>query len=380
VAIHVCEECGQSYDGPGVCRLEGGRLAPWGEDPLVGQTVGHYRITKLLGAGGMGRVYRAVQPNIGSRVAIKVLTTAAAQDGDLVDRFFAEARAVNLINHENLVNIIDLAHLPDGRPYIVMEYLDGAPLSTTMKTKGPQLPLGGVVKLIVEVLDALGAAHQRGIVHRDLKPDNIFVTQTGRPEVLDFGIAKLDPRLEGRSDPRTRLGAILGTPQYMSPEQARGMPIDARSDLYSLGLILYESITGVPPFVSESALELMHLHVEAAPRPPRQLRRDLPAALESAILRALAKDPAQRFGSAQEMAMALLQAAQSLPAASWVSLGSAASAMSGVGPPSARLATSSLPRHLTAATQPQKRLILILAAMIIVAAIAAVAVVLAVRR
>src|SRR5204862_6021923 len=181
--MFVCPECGPATDQDGHCPAAGTRLTPTGDDALIGQTLGPYRVARLLGVGGMGRVYKGVHPQIGSRVAIKVLSYECAQRQDLVERFFAEARAVNLIRHESIVNVLDLAMLPDGRPYIIMEYLDGAPLASivehAVQTRTP-LPLGGLARLAVEVLDALSAAHGKGIVHRDLKPDNIFVTPSGR--------------------------------------------------------------------------------------------------------------------------------------------------------------------------------------------------------
>src|SRR6185503_12271524 len=192
--MFVCAECGASQPIQGHCIADGSPLYPIGEDLLLGQTIGAYRIARLLGVGGMGRVYKGVHPQIGSRVAIKVLSRECSDRRDLVDRFFSEAKAVNLIRHESIVNVLDLATLPDGRPYIVMEYLDGAPLASIIdqaQRSGAPLPLGGLARLIAEVLDALGAAHGKGIVHRDLKPDNIYVTPAGRPKVLDFGIAKL---------------------------------------------------------------------------------------------------------------------------------------------------------------------------------------------
>jgi hypothetical protein len=275
-----------------------------------------------------------VHPSIGSRVGVKVLASELARDRDLVERFFSEARAVNLIQHENLVNVLDLAFLPDGRPYIVMEYLDGAALAGIIGKRG-QLPLGTLARLMSEVLDAVGAAHQKNIVHRDLKPDNIFVTPTGRPEVLDFGIAKLHGGAEGGS--QTRAGTILGTPAYMSPEQAQGLPVDARSDLYSIGVILYEAVTGKPPFLSDALFDLLRMHVSQPPVPPRTLRPELPRPLEAVILRALEKDPARRHQSAGEMAQALLHAAEGLPPAQWAPLQATSSIAAVGGPASARM-------------------------------------------
>jgi serine/threonine protein kinase len=307
---------------------DGWALVAVGEDVLIGTTIGAYRVARLLGVGGMGRVYKGVHPQIGSRVAIKVLSRECSDRKDLVERFFAEARAVNLIRHESIVNVLDLASLPDGRPYIIMEYLDGAPLAAAIEhalQTGP-LPLGSVVRLAVEALDALGAAHGKGIVHRDLKPDNLFVTPSGRPKILDFGIAKLLPELGGSY---TQTGSLLGTPHYMAPEQAAGRPVDYRADLYAMGVILFECVTGQKPFHGDSLFDLLRKHVDAPPPPPAMLRPDLPPALEHVILVALAKAPEQRWQSAQAMSAALQQAAALLPPEQWAPLpgGSASGSM-----------------------------------------------------
>jgi serine/threonine protein kinase len=273
---------------------DGTQLVPIGEDVLLGTMIGVYRVARLLGIGGMGRVYKGVHPAIGSRVAIKVLSRECSDRRDLVDRFFAEARAVNLIRHEGIVNVLDLAMLPDGRPYIIMEYLDGAPLASivehAVQTQVP-LPLGGLARLVAEVLDALGAAHAKGIVHRDLKPDNIFVAPSGRPKVLDFGIAKLSDV----TNTATRTGSLLGTPHYMSPEQAAGRVVDHRADIYAIGVILFE----------------------APPPSPRALRPDMPPDLEQVILTALAKAPEQRFSTTTAMSVALQHATAQLPPDQW---------------------------------------------------------------
>jgi serine/threonine protein kinase len=251
--MFVCPECGAAQPGPGHCGTDGALFQAVGEDLLLGTTIGAYRVARLLGIGGMGRVYKGVHPSIGSRVAIKVLSRECSDRRDLVERFFSEAKAVNLIRHESIVNVLDLAMLPDGRPYIIMEYLDGAPLANLIAMP---LPLGGLARLAVEVLDALGAAHAKGIVHRDLKPDNIFVTPGGRPKVLDFGIAKLTDL--GALNSSTRTGSLLGTPHYMSPEQAAGRPVDHRADIYAIGVILFECATGQRPFQAESLFDMVN--------------------------------------------------------------------------------------------------------------------------
>ena len=315
--MFVCAECGASQPVDGRCIADGSPLTPRGDDMLLGQSIGAYRIARLLGVGGMGRVYKGVHPQIGSRVAIKVLSRECSDRRDLVDRFFSEAKAVNLIRHESIVNVLDLSTLPDGRPYIVMEYLDGSPLASIIEQAQIQrtaVPLGGLARLIAEVLDALGAAHAKGIVHRDLKPDNIYVTPSGRPKVLDFGIAKLQPELGGSA---TQSGSLLGTPHYMSPEQAAGRPVDLRADIYALGVILFECATLLKPFTADSLFDLLRKHIEAPPPSPRALRHDMPESLEHVIYTALAKFPDQRFASAQAMSMALQHATSQLPGDQW---------------------------------------------------------------
>jgi len=284
------------------------------DDPLLGVTVGSWKLTYLLGAGGMGRVYAAIQPEIGAKVAIKVIK--ADSPPDVVERFFNEARAVNLIRHENIVDVIDLGRLPDGAPYIVMGHLDGASLGALLR-RSKKLDLGSLGRIVDQVLSALEAAHGKGVIHRDLKPDNVFVSPSGHATVLDFGVAKLS---RGDGLDATRTGNLLGTPAYMSPEQARTQPIDARSDLYAVGVILYEGATGRLPFVADNLFDLLDLQVRAAPPPPRSLDPAIPQALEAVILRALAKDPADRFASAADMRAALAAAVDGLPRPSKISL------------------------------------------------------------
>jgi serine/threonine protein kinase len=287
-------------------------------DPLLGATLGRWQIAAVLGEGGMGRVYLATQPSIGSRVAIKVLSPECSRDRALVDRFFAEARAVNLIRHESIVGVLDLQWLEDGRPYIVMEYIAGATLAALIR--GGPLPLGSVARLMGEVLGALGAAHERGIVHRDLKPDNVLVTGEGHAKVLDFGIAKLAPALRGDS-PRTSTGSLLGTPHYMAPEQIAGHGnVDGRADLYAAGVTLFECVTGRRPFPEDNLFTLLRAHVEQVPVGVRALRPDVPAAYEAVIARAMAKRPEERFATAGEMAHALAGACAGLGGMAWAPL------------------------------------------------------------
>jgi serine/threonine-protein kinase len=279
---------------------------------MVGESIGNYRITSLLGEGGMGAVYVAEHPGIGRRVAVKVLLPALASDQEMVTRFFNEARAANAIHHPGIVEVLDFGTLASGASYIVMELLEGESLATRI-TRGGRLAPDAAVEVALQAAAALGAAHVKGIVHRDLKPDNLYLVpdqqNPGREriKVLDFGIAKLaDGMQAGRSSVKTRTGVIMGTPIYMSPEQCRGTRvIDQRSDLYALGVILFEMVCGTPPFVSDGQGELIHMHIAEPPPSPRRFTPELSLSLEAAILRALAKDPAQRFQSMEELTAVL---------------------------------------------------------------------------
>jgi serine/threonine protein kinase len=280
---------------------------------LIGQTIGNYTITRRLGAGGMGEVYEAQHPTIGARVAIKVLN-ADATDPASAQRFLIEAQAVNRIQHDGVVKIIDAGYTPEDRPYLVMEYLDGASLADVMKGER-RVPMGTACRIVGDVLAVLAEAHGEGIVHRDLKPHNVFLTRSGRTVVLDFGVAKLLDA--GGSVSLTMTGAILGTPAYMAPEQIQGEAVDGRSDLYAVGVVLYELVTGRRPFDADQTFDLLTAHVERRPPPPRAIRPDVPEKVQSVLMAALAKDPDQRFQTAEAMRTALLQAAVELPAAAF---------------------------------------------------------------
>ena len=287
-------------------------------DPLLGAAIGRYQLVRVIGEGGMGRVYEGVNPEIGSRVAIKVLAAQFASDGELCERMFAEARAVNMIRHDGIVPALDLVRLADGRPVIVMELVHGRSMRDALA--GHDAPLGGVVDVIIQVLDVLAAAHAVGIVHRDLKPDNILITPEGQARVLDFGIAKLMHTPADQRGPRTRTGVVLGTPLYMAPEHISGGVTDESVDLYALGVVLFEATTGRLPFEGATDFDVMRAHVDTPPPSARALRPEVPIELERVIDRALAKQPRDRFASATAMANALRLAAQALPDKAWRSL------------------------------------------------------------
>jgi len=260
--------------------------------------VGSFRVQKLLGRGGMGTVYLAEHPIIGSKVAIKFLHESMCASPELVGRFYDEARAVNLIGHENIVGVYDLALLPPSRYYIVMEYLDGTPLSALLR-EGLVAPRTAI-EILLQLADALRAAHDRGVVHRDLKPENVFLLHRhGRDrfvKLVDFGIAKLVDR---QSAARTVAGMIVGTPEYMAPEQCENGPVDRRTDVYALGVMAYEVATGRLPFTGAAITQILLAQLRDAPVPPRQVERSIPPALERVILTALAKKPEDRY---QDMA------------------------------------------------------------------------------
>jgi serine/threonine-protein kinase len=264
--------------------------------------VGGFEVQEILGRGGMGTVYAAVHPQIGKRVAIKVVSAAYAGNEELYERFRREAHVVSRVQHPGLVNVFTFDRLPDGRPYLVMELLEGEALAERIARAPLQLP--ELLDIFGQILDALGAAHEGGVVHRDLKPENIFLCQVrGRLQVklLDFGLAK-DTDAGARA--MTRTGITMGTPAYMSPEQCRGRGVDHRTDLYALGAVLYEVVTGDPPFLSDTVLDLLNQHLNEAPVPPSR-RAVLPAALEAVILRALEKRAEDRYQTAAEMLAAL---------------------------------------------------------------------------
>jgi eukaryotic-like serine/threonine-protein kinase len=259
-----------------------------------GTQVGEYRVEGKIGEGAMGVVYAAVHPVINKRVAVKVLKQALCDDRGAIERFIDEARVVNEIGSPNIVDVFAFGTLPDGRYYLVMEWLRGESLRDRLASGA--LPLDEACDITLALARALDAGHAKGVIHRDVKPENIFLIEvpddTPRVKLLDFGIAKLvndDHRTE-----RTLAGAMVGTPQYVAPEQARGLAIDHRADTYSLGVVLYELITGSPPFVADNAAEMIAKHLTEPAPEPSLLRDEAPEALDELVIAMLVKHPTGR--------------------------------------------------------------------------------------
>ena len=273
-----------------------------------GATIGEYQVERELGRGGMGTVYAARHPIIGKRVAIKVLDASFSRDGGLVRRFLDEARAVNKIGHPNIIDVFSFGQLADGRHYFVMEFVEGETMATWLGRGKPDI--AEARRLLLQVCEALEAAHREGIVHRDLKPENLWIARPkhGEPfmKVLDFGIAKLIAPEDETSI--TRTGTVMGTPHYMSPEQCTGRGVDHRTDVYALGIIIFQVFCGRLPFEGQSAAEIMSAQLTQAPPRPRELAAISPA-MESLLLSCLDKNPANRPPSAAELGLRLKDAA-----------------------------------------------------------------------
>lgn len=269
---------------------------------LVGRQLGdRYRLEELIGQGGMAVVYQAVDLRSGRSIALKLLRDAYNQDPDAILRFQREAKAALALHHANIVETLDAGEL-EGQHYIAMERVAGENLRAYLDGRGA-LPPAEAVRIAGQVAEGLAAAHRLGLIHRDVKPSNILLTPRGDAKLTDFGIVHTLG-----SAGTTTAGVVLGSAQYLSPEQARGQPVDARSDLYALGIVLYEMLTGRVPFRADSALGLLQQQIEADPTPPHQVRPGIPPEIEQVVLRAMQKDRRARFASAEEFKAALQRA------------------------------------------------------------------------
>jgi serine/threonine-protein kinase len=278
------------------------------EDPIVGTTIdGRYAIEKKIGEGGMGVVYLATHAIIGKKCALKVLRGELSHESEVGQRFVQEAKSAAAIGNDHIIEITDFGQLPDGSAYFVMEFLDGQALHDVLE-ETPKLEQARALNVMMQCCEALGAAHNSNIVHRDLKPDNIFLIKKGGRadfvKVLDFGIAKV----ASQSSRLTKTGMIFGTPQYMSPEQAAGTGVDARTDIYSLGIIMYEMLCGHVPFEADTFMGVLTKHLYEEPIPPRRLVPpvEMDNNMEAVLLKAIAKKPEKRYQSMQEFQLDLL--------------------------------------------------------------------------
>ena len=276
---------------------------PWDStvrrDLAVGRTVGEYVIVRRIGEGGMGIVYEAEHPPIGRRVAIKVLRPDGGGERDLL----GEARAVSVIRHRHIIDVFGFGQLDGLGQYLVMDFLEGVPLDEEIRKSAP-MTHDVVIPILDDTLAALAAAHAKGVIHRDLKPGNLFLVQessgTRYVKVLDFGLAKATGPMKNAA-PKTREGITMGTPEYMAPEQAQARRVDGRTDLYSLGIIAFEMLTGRVPFMAETPLAVAMSQVVDAPPKPRSLEQSIPRALEGLVMKLLAKDPDDRPASAEDV-------------------------------------------------------------------------------
>jgi len=314
--MRACPQCGTEYsDEVPYCQKDGTQLTETdrvddGVRP-AGSVIGSYRLIRLLGEGGMGYVYLAEHTRLGRKVAIKMLRSRYSTNPVAIKRFFREARSVNQINHENIVEITDFIEKEGEDNYYIMELLQGQSVGEIIEQDG-YVPLARSLAIITQVCDALAAVHDADIVHRDLKPDNVYlIRRSGRDDfvkLLDFGVAKLEDPVEAQAH-QTAGGAILGTPEYMSPEQASSKAVDYRTDIYALGVIMYEMLTGQQPFTGQSYGELVIKHVTIPPTPPSQLGppQAIPPEIEELILQCLEKDPEARPRHMQEILVRLGQ-------------------------------------------------------------------------
>ena len=311
--MRECPECRNAIeDAARFCPYCGAASAATQDapaDPWIGRVVnGKFRVEALVGQGGMGRVYRAKHLTLDRPVVLKMLHKDFSTDPQVVQRFQREARAASRLNHPNSIAVLDFGEAEDGTLFMAMEFLAGRDLARIVADEFP-LGEGRIVRIGAQILSALAEAHVQGIVHRDLKPENVMVEpRRGEPDfvkVLDFGIAKITS--PGANEPKlTQAGLVCGTPEYMSPEQARGAELDSRTDLYSMGVILYQLATGELPFQSDTPVGFLTKHLAEIPVPARERWADVSEALEAVISRAMEKDASRRFQTADEMRDALL--------------------------------------------------------------------------
>jgi serine/threonine protein kinase len=327
--MKICRKCGAKYpDHEEICSVDGHLLHPLPDflanrqsrppasskesrdsDPFIGKNIEKYKVIRKIGEGGMGVVYEAEHIHIQKKVALKILREDYTRKQDVVERFKQEARSASIIGHPNIIDVTDFGYTHNGRVFFVMEYLDGEDLATILENERT-ISFRRAVKIARQVCNALTAAHDKGIIHRDMKPENIFLQKAGtkdeKVKILDFGIAKMSI-LDQEGRKLTKTGIVFGTPEYMSPEQAAGKPVDRRIDIYSLGIILFEMLTGKVPFTGDTFMAILSKHIfEKVPSLKESARNlAIPLTLESVIYKCLDKEPDRRFQSADELRDAL---------------------------------------------------------------------------
>lgn len=308
----VCLECNRQFTGiVAACPHDNSMLVPVAQDPLIGtRLAGKYDIESVLGTGGMGVVYKGRQDVMDRIVAIKMLQAHHLNDSMSVKRFQQESKATCRLNHPHIITVYDFGISPTGQPYIVMDYLEGKPLSDIIKDEG-HVGVDRSLKIVRQASEALGHAHKQGVIHRDLKPSNIvLIDREGDKDfvkVVDFGVAKLMEEGSTEGQKLTQMGEVCGSPVYMSPEQCQGLPLDKRSDIYSMGVVLYETLTNRLPILGKTMVETMSKHINDMPPTFQEARPDLyiPERVEQVIFRALAKAPEDRQQSMEQLATEL---------------------------------------------------------------------------
>jgi serine/threonine-protein kinase len=347
----TCPTCRTHHpDGTKTCTIDGDRLLPdeafasADQDLAKGEMCGEYRLEAKLGEGGFGAVYRGVHPLIGKIAAVKVLHRAYSSNPQIVSRFIAEARAVNQIRHKNIIDIFAFGRVEDGRHFFVMELLEGESFEDLLRRRG-RLPIEEAAPILRAIAKALGAAHAAGIAHRDLKPDNVFLAKDADgqivPKLLDFGIAKLMG--EEQTAHKTKTGAPIGTPAFMSPEQCRGIAVDEKTDIYSFGILVFRTLTGQLPLDANTVLDLMFKQIHVEPPLASEICAELPTDLDAPIAAMLSKDPAGRPPTIEAALDGVLRAggAGSMPMAASSDRGTArpASSSPGSSSPNVRVIT-----------------------------------------
>lgn len=311
--MKLCLVCNfQFEDDRDICPKDLSKLVPLGKDPLIGKLIqDKYRIENLLAKGSMGVIYKAVQEHIGREVAIKVMHSYLVSDEESLKRYYKEAKAASRLNHPNIITLYDFGVLSSGQPYIVMDLLQGKSLYEILQQRG-ELNLKQTIMVFQQACLALSEAHKRGVIHRDIKPENIVIDELAdgkniQVKVVDFGIATFPAEPNDTLGKITKTGTVCGSPFYMSPEQCSAGLVDARSDLYSLGIVLFECLTGKIPFDSKDIYQVLNMQMKDLPPSLKQMRPDLtfPDYIESVLARALAKEPAARYQNAEEFWSAL---------------------------------------------------------------------------